>query len=315
MILVVTHSKDIGADIVIRHLPALGCRYARLDTDRLGSAAYFFGAGSELELHVDGRVIRKSEVQAIWARRFALPEMLRQVKPEHADFVKRELAVVMDAFLEGGPSVFEINPSSADRLAGNRLLQAERAKQHGFAVPASLVTQDEAAAREFLRKHTAVVCKALSFGRVSAASGAELVAYASLVPPNLPLHGLVCCPVLFQERVPKRFDWRITTVGDRVFAARAAADAQGSPVDWREEEDATARFVEADAPPAIAERLLHLTRESGIVYGAHDLIETAEGAFFFLETNPAGQWGWLELTIGLPIGRAIAEELAAHARC
>src|SRR3546814_8793462 len=48
---------------------------------------------------------------------------------------------------------------------------------------------------------------------------------------------------------------------------------------------------------------------SGIVFGAHDLIEKHEGDFFFLETNPAGQWGWLEIHHGLQIGAAVASEL------
>ncbi len=84
---------------MIRHLLALGCAYVRLDTDKLGSPVCFFGAGSEPELHQHGQIIRHSDVTAIWARRFALPEVLQQVKSEHLDFVKRELGVVMDAFL------------------------------------------------------------------------------------------------------------------------------------------------------------------------------------------------------------------------
>lgn len=36
-----------------------------------------------------------------------------------------------------------------------------------------------------------------------------------------------------------------------------------------------------------------------LVFAAHDLTETPSGDFYFLETNPAGQWGWLELTTGL----------------
>jgi glutathione synthase/RimK-type ligase-like ATP-grasp enzyme len=287
----------------------------RLDTDKLGTSECFFGSRSEPELHINGQVIRISDVAAIWARRFALPEILRQVKPGHADFVKRELAIVMDAFLEGTPGIFQINSSVADRLAGNRLVQAQRAKKAGFLVPDTLVTQDRDAARDFLAEHTDVLCKALSFGRVSSAPDAELVAFASTVPRDLALEGLASCPALFQKKISKRYDWRITTVGARAFSARAAFDPQVSPVDWRQEQDAATRFVHAEPPPDILDRLFRLAGDSGIVYGAHDLIETANGEFFFLETNPAGQWGWLELTIGLPIGRAIADELVAHSRC
>lgn len=315
MILIVTHSKDLGADFVIRQLPAFGSAYLRLDTDKLGTSECFFGSNSEPEIHVQGRLIRKSEVTAIWARRFALPEILAQVKPAYADFVRRELATVMDAFLEGAPEVFQINTSSADRIAGNRILQSERAKKIGFSVPESLVTQDAAAARAFLDRHVDVVCKALSFGRLSSTPGAELVAYTSVASRDLPLDGLARCPALFQEKIPKRFDWRITTVGDRAFSARAPVGPESSLVDWRAEEDAATNFEAVEPPPQIVEWLIQLARDSGIVYGAHDLIQSETDEFYFLETNPAGQWGWLELTLGLQIGRAIADELVAHAKC
>ena len=315
MILIVTHSKDLGADFVIRHLLALGGTYLRLDTDKLGTSECFFGSNSEPVLRVKGRLIRKSEIMAIWARRFALPEILAQFKPAYADFVKRELATVMDAFLEGTSEVFQINTSRGDRIAGNRILQSELAKTIGFSVPKSLVTQDAEVARAFLDRHTEAVCKALSFGRLSSTPGAELVAYTSVASHDLPLDGLAQCPALFQERVPKRFDWRITTVGDRAFSARAAVNPETPYIDSREEEHTATKLQAAEPPPEIIERLIQLARDSGIVYGAHDLIESKDDKFYFLETNPAGQWGWLELTLGLQIGRAIADELMAHAKC
>jgi hypothetical protein len=315
MILIVTHSKDLGADFVIRHLLASKSAYLRLDTDKLGTSEYFFGSNLEPEVHVQDRLIKKSEVTAIWARRFALPEILAQVKPDYADFVKRELATVMDAFLEGAPEVFQINTSSADRIAGNRILQSELARKIGLAVPESLVTQDVAAANAFLDRHVAVVCKALSFGRLSSTPAAELVSYTSIASRDLSLDGLAQCPALFQEKIPKRFDWRITTVGDRAFSARAAASPETRHVDWRTQEDAATKFEAAEPPTKIIESLIQLARDSGIVYGAHDLIESETGEFYFLETNPAGQWGWLELTLGLQIGRSIADELVTHAKC
>ena len=186
MILIVTHSKDLGADFVIRHLLALGGTYLRLDTDKLGTSECFFGSNSEPVLRVKGRLIRKSELMAIWARRFAPTRDIGvQVKPAFTPTSsKRELATVMDAFLEGAPDVFQINTSSADRIAGNRILQSERAKRLGFSVPESLVTQDAEAARAFLDRHPEAICKALSFGRTSRRPpGAELVAYTSVALP------------------------------------------------------------------------------------------------------------------------------------
>jgi len=157
-----------------------------------------------------------------------------------------------------------------------------------------------------------VICKALAFGRISSAPGAELAAYTSKTSRDISLDGLAICPALLQEQIPNRFDWRITTVNGRAFSARARFDAQAAHIDWRQEAQSATNFERAEPPAIVVDKLLHLCRESGLVYGAHDLIESESGEFFFLETNPAGQWGWLELTIGLPIGSAIADALSEH---
>ena len=314
MILIVTHSRDVGADYVIRHLYRADAKYVRLNTDQLGRPGCFIGARAIPELHFDGKVISNRDLTAIWARRFAMPEVLKEAKDEHVEFIKRELTVMLDAFLEGTPRAFEINSSAADRLAGNRIIQAGRANSVGFAVPDALVTQDIVAARDFIASHDGVICKALSFGQVSSSPGAERVAYASLIAMDTDLSGLALCPLLLQERIPKRYDWRITTVGNRAFCARAAADEESDVLDWRTAKDHLTKFERAEPPTDVLEKLSALNRGSNLVYGAHDLIETASGEFVFLETNPAGQFGWLELSLGLPIGLALAEELMAAGR-
>lgn len=311
MILVLTHSQDLSADFVIRHLIGR-CRFRRVDTDLIGTSKCFFGYGRGPELHIDDEIIYASEISAVWARRFALPKVLNEVQPKHVDFVRRELAVVMDAFLENIAHAFYINASYADRLAGNRLIQAERAKQLGFLVPDTIVTQSAVTAESFLRQNPSVITKALSFGRVSNDPGEEQVAFSSIVPKNIDLSTVESCPALFQTRLPKRFDWRITTVGNKVFSARTLYHGDRPPIDWREDRNIATSFEATYLPDGVTERLLSLCSVSELVYGAHDLVETDSGEFFFLETNPAGQWGWLELSLGFPIGKAVADELIAH---
>jgi hypothetical protein len=308
LILIVTHSKDLSADLVIRHLHADRQDYVRLDTDLLGTPVCFFGFSSESELTIASRRVRTSDVSAVWVRRFALPKSLSLIAPEHVDFARRELAMVTDGFLEAIPPDLQINHSCVDRISANRLLQARRARQAGFAVPETLVTQDAAIAREFLSRHPRAVTKAISYGRTSSSVEGESFAHTSEVPADPDLTGLEYCPSLFQENIAKRFDWRITLVGDRVFSARMKFET-GDAADWRLESRALTAFETAAVPKDVTDRLHALSAQSGLVYGAHDLIETATGEFVFIETNPAGQWGWLEMTIGLPIGRAIADEL------
>ncbi|MGH3806966.1 MAG: hypothetical protein ACRDRU_10105 [Pseudonocardiaceae bacterium] len=45
------------------------------------------------------------------------------------------------------------------------------------------------------------------------------------------------------------------------------------------------------------------------IFGAFDFSVTPDGRWWFLECNPAGQWGWIAEETGLPIAGAIADEL------
>jgi hypothetical protein len=49
---------------------------------------------------------------------------------------------------------------------------------------------------------------------------------------------------------------------------------------------------------------------SGLMFGAFDFGLTADGAVWFYELNPGGQWAWLEEETGLPMTAAMADLLA-----
>jgi glutathione synthase/RimK-type ligase-like ATP-grasp enzyme len=211
----------------------------------------------------------------------------------------------MEAFLDCAPAL-AVNRYDADRQAGNRLSQSLAARSVGLSVPETIVTQDADKAKRFLIGRNAVA-KAISFGILSTTGDA--IAHTSRVTASLDYGGLKFCPVLLQTEVSKKCEWRVTTVGTQVFAARTRSDAVADLVDWRNSDNADDLFEAAELPGKIVEKLLLLCRRTGILFGAHDLIETPDGDFVFLETNPAGQWGWLELNLAMPIGAALADLL------
>lgn len=304
MILVLTHSSDLAADLVIRHLVNSQTQFLRIDTDTIGTPQRHFGFADTPTLIYDGRTIFAESITAVWARRFARSLSLHKVDAKYASFVAREFRDVIEAFLEQTPGI-TINSFEADRRAGNRLRQATLAKAAGFNIPATLVTQDKGEAERF-RSNGPTIAKAISYGAIE--SGGDLVAHTTDLA-NVELQDLDVCPVLLQSKIAKRREWRVTTVGKKIFSARTRADVYIDPTDWRRTKDVERIFEHGTLPAIIGSRLLDLCNASDILFGAHDLIETPEGDFFFLETNPAGQWGWLELSLGLPIGQAVADLL------
>jgi hypothetical protein len=278
MILVFTHAADLGADLVIRHLVRWRTAYRRINTECVGTPSLQIASvKGGLAIVNAGGQIEADSVRAVWARRIAHPSVLGIIDSEYREFAGRELAYVMDAFIAAVRGV-QINPFEADRTSGNRLVQATRAAEADFLVPDTLVTQDHNSAQEFVLKYSKVITNAISFGMLGGTASRQ--AYTALVDSCFDMAGLAACPALFQEFIPKRCEWRVTTVGAQVFAARTRTDAMVDTIDWRQSPDPAALFEPAVLPPDVQRRLLCLCANSGLVFGAHDLIEPPSGDFY-----------------------------------
>jgi glutathione synthase/RimK-type ligase-like ATP-grasp enzyme len=99
---------------------------------------------------------------------------------------------------------------------------------------------------------------------------------------------------MFQEYIPKRVELRVTVIGDDVFVAEIEAPATGTgQVDWR---DYGTEFQcrKATLPVDITERCLALVRSYNLNFSALDLLLTPDGRYVFLESNPNGQFIFIE---------------------
>ncbi len=117
-------------------------------------------------------------------------------------------------------------------------------------------------------------------------------------------------PTTFQKFIEKRSELRVTCVADQVFACRIEAH----PGDLTADDyrfDAHNLNHAACKYPELHERLREYMRELQINFACFDFIVPHEGEPVFLEANCNGQWLWVQNLTGLPIGRAIADELLA----
>ena len=124
------------------------------------------------------------------------------------------------------------------------------------------------------------------------------------------LEGVRHVPCMFQERVEKKFELRITVVGKQIFTAEI--HSQLSPRtrdDWRRYDLQNTPHRVHDLPPAIAESCFNLLSHYQLNFGAIDMIVTPDDRYVFLELNPNGQWLWIEHLTHMPITAAIADML------
>ncbi|MDY0815728.1 hypothetical protein [Kitasatospora purpeofusca] len=115
---------------------------------------------------------------------------------------------------------------------------------------------------------------------------------------------VTACPHMFQARIPKVFDSRVTAVGDRLFGSRI----DSPDLDWRYRQDRM-HCSPIDVPSSIAESVARYLAAFQLTFGAFDFAVTADGTWHFLECNPNGQWAWQPTGTTHRIAHAIADRL------
>jgi hypothetical protein len=322
MILVITDTRNETANAVISVLNGMGARWARFNRaefpERCAIAFAPSGPEAGFFLDEDGDRTDWAEVRTTWIWHPEAFGLEPGATPAEARFIGsacRHTCRSVLAFLE--ERSFMVNPLSREDRANDKALQLRLARGVGLKVPETLITNAPDRARAFCGQFPEVIFKVLNPPAIQDDDHVSWITTSLLTREDLDaLDGLRHCPGIFQNRVPKRFDLRVTIVGDRVFPVEI--HSQGDPateVDFRLGWSRGIRLPHAihDLPPRIRGQCLELARELALVYCAMDLVVTPEGEYVFLEVNPSGQYGWIEQATGLPITEALAALLSKGA--
>lgn len=193
-----------------------------------------------------------------------------------------------------------VNPIIAGMSNSSKPHQAMLIRACGFAVPATLITNDPAAALAFAAEHDDdVVYKSISGVR------SIVRHFGPQQAERLPLlrHG----PAQFQERI-RGVDIRVHVVAERAFATCIEtpsidyryAGSDGQPIVMQPTE----------LPCEIEQRCIALTKRLGLLFAGIDLKETRDGEYFCFEANPSPGFLFFERATGQPISTALAHLLA-----
>ncbi len=311
MILLVTNARDLTTDFVVRELDRRGERYYRLNTERLPDAEVSFGVDGDDDWSITlaDRTVRGADVTAAYFRRpepAAIPEAVSDPR-EHA-YCVAEWGALLKTLL-GRLGARWLNDPAAIALAEDKPRQLVLARQLGFEVPETLITNDPTALEAFLAGPT-TVGKPLRHARLEGEEDA--VIFTSRISQAVARDpaAIAAAPLILQREIEKATDVRVTVVGDRVFAAAIHSQAQAeSEVDWRRGNGIELPHLAIDLPLALADRCRALVAALGLTFGAIDLVQAPDGRFWFLEINPNGQWAWIETRTGQPITAALVDEL------
>jgi len=313
-ILLVTTRNDFSADLLIAELGRRGAPCVRWNLED-------FPIQSQLTWRPEtGAALLKSGAQthpwnafkSAWYRRTAPPRLPAELAPGGmTDFAIKEIAV----FLEGvwdTTECFWVNPPARVRAAENKLWQLATAKGIGFAIPRTVVTNDPSAVCELVRSVPAAIAKAISCSGTEFEGETWSLFTRPVTETDLqPQMAIRVAPCIFQERIERKSDIRVTVVGSRLYSAEITIRGERAvgETDWRAVDSKHLAYEPHTLPVKLAELCQSMLRQLGLKYGCFDFLRTTDDRYVFLEINPSGQWGWIEHEVGAPITKALAELL------
>lgn len=118
------------------------------------------------------------------------------------------------------------------------------------------------------------------------------------------------CPVFLQQAIDKAYDVRAVIVGDKIFGCKIdASRSDAGRQDWRAYDLPNTVHEAIDIPQDTQEKLLKVLNYFKLDYACLDLCVDKNGKYWLLDVNPFGRFMWIELGVGMPISRAIADML------
>ena len=310
-ILLITNKKDVTTDFIIKNLRERNLNFYRFNTEDLSSKISInFDFSLNSFILYDGEIeIDLLKIKSVYYRRPLIPDLeANNLSIGEYNFAKAEITYTLEGFYKILQNAFWVSPIYAIREAENKIFQLQIAKQIGFVIPDSIITNIPKKASDFLISHEAII-KPIKSGLIDEID-IEKVIFTTKVNENIELERVSYCPSYFQKFIDKYSDVRVTIVGDNVFAAKIySQDYPETKVDWRSAENLKLRYEKFDLPIELAKKCIELTKKLKLNFGAIDFVEDLYGNLIFLEINPNGQWAWIEKQLGYPISNEIANLL------
>ncbi len=309
-VVVVTSLMDVTADGVIEQLRRRSVPVVRFDVAELGRgltvSTRLGSSGLAGGLTTPTRALGLGAIRSLYWRRpsaVTYPEL----SPQDAVFAKAQAVDGLKSFVRNLEDCFYVSHPAAIQAAEDKAAQLLAATELGMRVPDTLMTNSLEDARAFAAEHRdQVIYKPIRHTDYEV-NGEPVTIWTKPVTAAELDESVRVTMHLFQEKINKVADWRITVIGDDIFAVQI--DAPADLLDWRYDYDALS-YTTVDLPPQLTDQLHAYVKRFGLAYGSFDFGITAEGEPVFFECNPNGQFAWLEEPTGLPMTAAVADLLS-----
>lgn len=195
-----------------------------------------------------------------------------------------------------------ISPPEATDRAADKVYQLALAREAGFRVPRTLVSQSREDIIAFTRRVERTIVKP-----VVGARGPALYTRWLDAPEGISASSFEVCPAIYQEYIKGRRHIRLNCFGEQMYAALIETDE----LDWRP--NLNVPMSPWPVPEDLRRRVGTVLRRLGLRMGVVDLKLTPQDEPVWLEVNPQGQFLFLEPLTGEPLTEHFADFLLSAA--
>lgn len=203
-------------------------------------------------------------------------------------------------------NAFWINNPVDIYRAENKMFQLCIAQECGFKIPRTMITNSSNIQISNSSKYIIKSLDTALFFDID--NKREMFTYSNVVSgEELKEYDLKQAPIFVQEFLEPKIDCRITYVKGKTFSVKILKDKVGVYGDWRFNKDQL-DYVIFDLPDNVQCSICRLMDKLSLSFGGIDLA-LVDDDYYFIEVNPTGEWGWLEVRTGMKISKAIGEAL------
>ena len=314
---------------MIKHLKDNNDEFFRLNTDSLldDYEITFSVKNNKAELEIsnkfNGKKFIASKISAVWERRPTTPNVhqtLDSIVGNVLEEESRELSqwlryIFIDKRNIGSALWDRPNESKLRQYLIASKIIAE--KNFHISIPDTVLSNNKTYITELADDYSYVSVKPIGSDSVELDDEYEIPFVSRKVHSNEILEiseeDIKICPTFLQNYIPKEYELRVTVVGLQSYCCKI--DSQLLPAgagkeDWREGYGIGLSQTWITTPYEIDKFCLFYLKSINSSFGCFDFICDKNGNYHFLECNPNGQWMWMEVDIGIPISKGIADYLS-----
>jgi len=196
----------------------------------------------------------------------------------------------------------------------NKLDVLKSAQQCGLDIPETIVTSKKTELVNFYNEHDGnIITKSLF--EVILGDGADKEGFyldcTTKKVQSLEDIPDTFFPTMFQSYVEKKYEIRVFFLKSKCYSAAIfSQNNEKTKLDFRNYDSAFMnRMVPYRLPKQQEECIAKLMKDVGLNSGSIDIIKGKDGMYYFLEINPVGQYGFVDVPCNYKLNEIIAQEL------